>query len=462
MKNIFLKSTIIILSLCIISTFGCKKMFDTSPKGVLIKDSALITPSDCQEALNAAYDVNANVYNGRVQSFNELLSDNVVAPNSNNDFREIYNRAVIYFNSTVGAFYGDCYRTVYRSNSVIDNVENIKGFAPGEKERLIAEAKFLRALAHFTVVRLYAQPYGFTSNNSHLGIIVKTNTQFESQQRSSCEETYQSIIKDLNDAIAVLPDDNSGGIYASKYSAKALLAKVYFQMNRFTDVVAQVNDIVASGKFSLADSLNRFDNSANSKKEFIFYVHSAATDRRSDALKGNFNSGGSTPPEISVSSTLYSDVGSRLGDKRAAYFEAIANGFFRLNKFSTDYFDIPVLHYTDLLLMRAEALAETNINLPQAINDVNAIISRAFGNNGQNISSTSTSGTIINAARLERRIELAFEGDRVQQLKRIGAKGEANITIRNASWNCNGLAIQFPASEGTLKGFQFNPEGGCN
>lgn len=52
---------------------------------------------------------------------------------------------------------------------------------------------------------------------------------------------------------------------------------------------------------------------------------------------------------------------------------------------------------------------------------------------------------------LKEKIEMAMEGDRVQQLKRIGAKGEPSITIRKAPWNCNGLAIQFPASERNFK-----------
>ena len=96
---------------------GCKKLFDTTPKNILLKDSALQTGSDFRELLNGSYDVTANLYNGRVQVFNELLSDNVGAPKANNDFHEIYNRATIFFNSTVGGFYGDCYRIIYRSNS---------------------------------------------------------------------------------------------------------------------------------------------------------------------------------------------------------------------------------------------------------------------------------------------------------------------------------------------------------
>ena len=447
-------------------TSGCKKLFDTTPKNILLKDSALQTGSDFRELLNGSYDVTANLYNGRVQVFNELLSDNVGAPKANNDFREIYNRATIFFNSTVGSFYGDCYRIIYRSNSLLDNIDAISSIPDADKKQMKGEARFLRALGHFTLVRLFAQPYGYTADNSHLGIVVKKSTAFEALQRNTCKETYDFIVDDLNQAITALPETNANGVYATKYAAKALLAKVYFQMNRFSDVIANVNDIANSGKYALSDSVNRFDNSANSHKEFLFYIKSSNNDQRSSGLRGNFFIGGTEKPEVSVSKELYTDVTSRSGDKRAKYFTAFSVGtsseFYKTSKFDSAFFDIPVLHYTDMLLMRAEALAETNTNLTVAINDLNAILTRAFGNVSQNLITTAGPSAILNAARLERRIEMPMEGDRVQQLKRIGAKGEPNIRIRLAPWNCNGLALQFPASESTIKGFQMNPEGGCN
>ena len=49
----------------------------------------------------------------------------------------------------------------------------------------------------------------------------------------------------------------------------------------------------------------------------------------------------------------------------------------------------------------------------------------------------------------------------VEQLQRHGAMGE-DVTIRNAPWDCPGMALQFSASEGNVAGFEFNEVGGCN
>jgi hypothetical protein len=64
---------------------------------------------------------------------------------------------------------------------------------------------------------------------------------------------------------------------------------------------------------------------------------------------------------------------------------------------------------------------------------------------------------------LQRRIELNCEGDRLHQVKRIGvSKGQNNLMVRGVPWNCNGMILQFPASCGTSRVFEFNPTTICN
>jgi hypothetical protein len=125
------------------------------------------------------------------------------------------------------------------------------------------------------------------------------------------------------------------------------------------------------------------------------------------------------------------------------------------------FFNIPIIYLTELRLIRAECIAENGGDLNIAINDINAIRNRAFGEGLNDLPSTSTAAEIIAAARREYRIETMGEGKWIDQLKRIGAKGES-VTVRNAPWNCPGMALQFPNSEFTSALFVGNPEGGCN
>jgi hypothetical protein len=118
-----------------------------------------------------------------------------------------------------------------------------------------------------------------------------------------------------------------------------------------------------------------------------------------------------------------------------------------------------------MYLMRAEALAITNQNLPTAADDLNKIINRSYLNATAKILTGAEIADVIKArARDERRREFLLEGDRIQTYKRIGANDEnisVNNYIRNAPFNCNGLIFSYPQTEVTI-GFAQNPLQSCN
>ena len=91
-------------------------------------------------------------------------------------------------------------------------------------------------------------------------------------------------------------------------------------------------------------------------------------------------------------------------------------------------------------------MLKSNVDKETAIQDVNDIRERAFGDTSKDLLPTSENDAVLNAARTERRLELVGEGYRLHDLKRRGAAGE-NIIIRGVDWNYVGLVIQFGASE---------------
>ena len=59
---------------------------------------------------------------------------------------------------------------IYRCNVLLENMDLVTDLSAEQKARTTAEAKFLRAIGHFELVRMFANPYGFTGDNSHDGI----------------------------------------------------------------------------------------------------------------------------------------------------------------------------------------------------------------------------------------------------------------------------------------------------
>ncbi|MBO9634388.1 MAG: RagB/SusD family nutrient uptake outer membrane protein, partial [Chitinophagaceae bacterium] len=127
--------------------------------------------------------------------------------------------------------------------------------------------------------------------------------------------------------------------------------------------------------------------------------------------------------------------------------------------YNHDFFDLPIIHVTEIKLIRAESAAETNTNLDKAKKDLEDILARA--GLPQSLSGA-TPALLISIARREREEEMIGEGGRVDEIKRIGVRNNQNIDRRGSPYNCNGFILQFPDREKAgNSSFINNPEGGC-
>lgn len=470
MKNNYINKIVIgaVSLMVLISLAACEKNLDVSPDPSFGLDpsEAIKNADDMQKLLNSCYDACANMMGGQFQVISDLLADDVTRPlNNDGNATAVYNRSVAQFNGMTNSAYAQPYFTIYRVN-VMDLYYDQVTFSSGEKERLQGEAAFLRALCHFETVKLWAQPTGYTTDNSHLGIIGRIRAKNEVVLRSSVSSNYNLIITDLQKAINLLPVSN--GVYANQNSAKALLAKVYFTMGNYNAALPLLNDVIGAG-YKLSDSLNRFIRTdTESEIIFGFVTTNSAYDinSRGSGFKGSYRNDISIPT-LGISSELFSLLSADTTDKRSKFVTVLnpgqANEIKVSTKFNLNNFATPYLTLTDMLLMRAEIYALES-NSASSIADLGLIVKRAYGvTSSKYVSLSGLNGqALIDEVRLQRRIEMHLEGDRLTQLKRIGAFHSPNLKIRNAPWNCAGMVLQFPSSAGTVKGFIFNPEGGCN
>jgi len=138
-------------------------------------------------------------------------------------------------------------------------------------------------------------------------------------------------------------------------------------------------------------------------------------------------------------------------------------GTYGIKKYKNPKFVLALLNITEMKLVRAESAASLNQNLSVAIADINDITNRAYGGTVAPLPGGASAAQILFLVREQRKLEMIFEGDdRLQQVKRIGAKGE-NSNMGGAPWNCYGLILQFPASEVNINtSFIPNPQGSCS
>lgn len=439
---------------------SCADQLDFEPKDnqILIED-ALQTPEDYEALLNSCYDVLANTFNGTSQKLSFVMGDNAALPNANEDLTEAYNFNTLFFNGTIDGYFKQPYIAIRRCNTLISTLTPEAsaeiGFDATQAEVLVAEARFIRALCYFDLVRKFAHPWNYTADNSHLGVVLRTEPNADILPRATVAEVYSFLLTELNELTTDLPLQDASN--ANKYAAHALLAKVYFYQNDFTNAASHASEVINSGMYAL-DSNSRFSEDVSS--EGIFTIVSTDIDRRSGEYQGLFNT--AAQPALSLSKETYlllqeSEFDTRINDV-VVINEGQPNELIGLSKFNGTFFTIPVLHLTDMLLIRAESLAETG-DVSTAISDLNQIKERAYGGNLDELISPSAGPiTVITQARLERRLEKLGEGEHVFDVKRIGAKGEPS-EVRDVNWDCPGMLLQFPADEQTQV-FEMNPSGG--
>lgn len=449
---------------------GCEDLLEQKPPDTgdnVLPDEAVQTVSDLEEVLVSAYDVLANTYNGSLQNLPSVIIDDLDRPFNQDNYSEVWLRSTNIFNGAVGDVFSNAYIAILRANTVLLNLENFDDsqIEPSVRARIEGEARFIRALCHFDLVRLFAQPYDFTPGNTHAGIAIRTSTDVSNVPRNTVGEVYSFVLDDIAFAKNSLPENVN--VFASRPAALALEACVRFQMHQYDLSYTLADEVLTSGAVSFEpEEVNRYQ-FPQPGSEAIFYIFSyvfgeGSVDSRNGAFRGNYLSEGDDVT-LRMSEEFFNGVtGNSPGAPRASLYEereVDGNTFYVTNMFNAEFFNIPIFSYTQMMLIRAESAGELNQNIAQAIEDINAIRVRAYGGVLNNLTLSATAQDVINAARTESRYELAFTGQRFHDIKRRGTQGEPLI-VRGAPWDCPGMVLQFPSTEETDL-FPLNPSGGC-
>jgi starch-binding outer membrane protein, SusD/RagB family len=350
--------------------------------------------------------------------------------------------------SNINSFWEVSYKVIYGANVAIKMADE-----KGDDEmtnQLKGECYFLRAFSTHSLVRLFAKPYS-QANLSEPGVILRESSlDGAPKERATIAETYDYIVSSLKTAVGLMsietPDERNTNGFATKFSAWALLSRVYLYMGDYQNCLAYADSVINSGYYSLetADTYAAYFAQAKSSAETIWCIPFMLTDDKKEASVASmiFN-GTSCWGEEGASPALLSEMGFgtdlMLVDQRWAYIETASPGLkngvniYYIKKFSGQD-DLPtlsspvMLRLAEVYLNRAEAYA--NLNLPdEALTDLNEIrTNRMLVPEGGNLDDylydaardNITENNILDVVLKERRIELAFEGHRIFDLMRNG------------------------------------------
>jgi hypothetical protein len=407
MKRIYLLLT----GILVLGT-ACNKDLDQFPSNIASSDSL----TDFAGVLNAAYFYQLGAVTP-MAVMGEFRSDNAfMAEAPYTSFDQFDNDLPTMEDQFFGPFYTALYKSILSANNVIENSANTTE---------VGEAKFLRALSYFKLVQVFGD---VTVNLSASPSLTDTSILV----RKPVAEVYSSvIIPDLTDAMGVLGTSIENG-RASKYAAQGLLGKVYATMGDYASaephLAAVVNGASAAG-ISLQSSFSDVfgaDNDLNSEILFATQISSAIGDEYNFGSDfWNWFVGDDSKSDFPVDADLVNAFDSNAGDLRKAVTLS-ADGKTAI-KFPKDgglggEHDWIELRLADVILLYAETL-NANDNASGAESDtILAMLDDIRTRAGlSSLVGTATTQVAVKQAILdERRLELAFEGQRWFDLVRTG------------------------------------------
>lgn len=255
---------------------------DQSPISSISTSDFYRTTSEIETAINGVYDEFTHggfygIYNNASVYLDDLGTEYMKAGANTNSahIREIGNLATTPNNQFMIDMWEWSYVGINRANVVIDKTE-ASNLTEEEKKRYVGEAKILRAIYYFNLVRWFG------------GVpVVLHDGEGEGQPRNSEDEVYAQIVSDL-EAGTQLPETFAGSTQgrATRYTALGLLSKVYltWAQNDSPQAISQANsflqlsinfadEVIASGKFALEeDFLKNWAVNNKNGKESLFQI----------------------------------------------------------------------------------------------------------------------------------------------------------------------------------------------
>lgn len=399
-----MKSIYKLLVCSLLLVIGCDNELDQVPPNIASSDSL----EDFGGVLNAAYFYQIGAATpwavmGDFRADNGLMQEEPFP-----SFDRFNSDLVDMEDQFFGPFYTALYKSILSANNVIENASS-----PAQ----IGEAKFLRALSYFKLVRVFGD---VTINLS----AAPSTTDNSILARKPASEVYNTvIIPDLTDAISVLGNNLSSG-RATKIAAQSLLGKVYVHMgdygNAQTQLAAAVSSAASVGVALEANFADIFVNDLNSEIIFATRMSSSVPDEYGFSEFWSWSGGLDTKSLEPLDPSLIAAFDASPGDARRAVTidedKMASPKFPQTDGPEHDWIEIRL---ADVILLYAEAL-NANGNSGAAISELNKIRTRA-GLDALDAATLSSSTAVNAAIQNERRLELAFEGHRWFDLTRTGS-----------------------------------------
>lgn len=469
---------------------------DEDPASNQVSQQFYSDEEDAVAAVNAIYEMlhtkdsylPMSLYNGLIQIATEMAADDYVAgPRARNaHVRAIAALTYDASNNRVDEIWRESYMCINRANIAVDRIAAMKSdkISDQMRKRLTGEAKFLRALMYFNLVRWFGD----------VPLVLHETTELTDEalqvEKSPAEEVYRQIISDLKDAESLPKPSEYAAADAGRATcgaASSLLALVYLTHQDWQLAADKSGEVMGSGMYALFPNFaDVFDAKTKNGQEHIFSVQyqgnanyvgnhlanlSAAYDvpgvNGDFAHAMNLKSGlyGSFRPEdkrlpVTFVTSMVSPTDGKTYQLSEPHFYKYYDPSVAGDQYESSR-NFPVMRYAEVLLIRAEALNEVSGPTDAAYAAIDAVRRRAGIPLLKDIAPGMTQSQFRDSVFQERRREFVYEHKRWFDLSRRGADYYVQTLHAAGKMNAQPKHIHFPIPQRELdlnKKLKQNPD----
>lgn len=409
-----------ILGLATLATVSCDKQLNLYPYNALDTSQAFVTASDFDNAAKGAYQgmvQSTSYFGGDWNLVPDILADNLLTGSAGRGTGLTFHNWIYNANATTN-IYADGYRVIRRANAILENVKNLA--TGGDNFR--GEALAIRAMGHFDMVRYFGKAYTQAAD-ADLGVPYVTQTADAAPARETVKSNYDKIIADLVEAEKAINLSNGTG-RLNRAAVAGLLSRVYLTKGDWQSCVDAATRCIALN--ASVTSLVNFPAVWKDASNDGVLLKVLIIDKDNVQVGVNYSqtSGAGTRPEFVVDYDFYQKYQATDVRKTSYFLTNTFSGamYNNISKYfgrasgNANVVDVKVLRGAEVLLNRAEAYARLNKNV-EALVDLNTLRKQRYSNF---VVGVEIGADLLTAVLFERRLELAFEGHRFFDLKRLG------------------------------------------
>jgi starch-binding outer membrane protein, SusD/RagB family len=418
------KKYIILLAALLPILGACSKSeLDLYPYNAMEQDQAYDTEEDMNLAVNGMYygvRASGSYYNGSWNIVADAMSDNLIINQAGRKSLLDYQRWNLKPGATEYGLFAGGYTMVRRANAILENIDKFPAgpFHDNTKGQALA----IRGMVYFDLSRVYGKTYTNASNDDLTIPYVTTTDPTILPAKEPVKGFYDKVLADLNQALTLINASNGTG-KLGRAAVAGLLSRVNLYKGDYAAVITAANTALGANPDlpAIADFSKIWTD--QTEKGVLFKVINNLTDNINTQGVNYYQPvSGELKSEYVVEYNfmqLFTDTDVR----KSAYIRTgtyLGNTYNNVIKYNggagkaQGVCDAKVLRTAEVLLNRAEAYYRTG-NEPAALADLNLLkTNRYTGFTNINL----TGQALLDEILKERRLELAFEGDRLWDLKR--------------------------------------------